>query len=340
MSTHEKFAKVFQYATIVVSSVGIVSNFLALRVFHTSSKFRKLPFTIFFKILIISDTIILLHSYLMFSNFVLGKNLELVSISACKLVEYTLYVFDSISTWVFGLILVERLVAITLPSRRHWLASKRNQIVLLATIALFSSLIYLSIPFFRTLKFSLPISNSTANLTSIITCAYSDRTHALIVYVSDFVNITLSTLVFNNTVTVVTLVCIFKSRKRASALNNSQQQQQQQQQAQHHQRRKACAVRDRKFAINSIIMDFVFFGCELPVISIQVVANYVNDQSNMLFSIGFFVFALKCSSCFWINLCVNSIFRNEFLRLYNTTSRLWGKYQKDNSLEMTTSKAP
>lgn len=287
---------ILQYFNLTISTTGILFNFFAFAVFHFSPKFQKLKFTIFFKALVIFDIFTLLHSYRYFMAFNLNINLEIASPILCKLLEYTNYVFDSTSTWIFGVILVERLVTISYPSHRHWFTSKRNQILIISFVILFSLIYYITIPLFRVIIWS-DFDNSTI-------CNYSDRTHALVVYLADFSNIVISSLIFNNMVTITTIVCVYRSRRRATSQTNQT-------------KRRKNIIRDRKFAITSIVMDFVLFLCEMPVMSLLLVSNYVGDESGMLFSIGYFFFALKCSSCFWINLVANSIFRNEFFRIFS-----------------------
>lgn len=284
---------ILQYINLTLSTIGIPFNFFAFAVFHFSPKFQKHKFTIFFKALVIFDIFTLLHSYRYFMAFNSNINIESGSPILCKLLEYSNYVFDSTSTWIFGVILVERLVTISYPSHRHWFTSKSNQILIISSIILFSLFYYITIPLFRVL-----IRNNFDNSTI---CNYSDRTHALVVYLTDFSNIVISSLIFNNMVTIATIVCVYRSRRRAISSQTKQ---------------RKIIIRDRKFAITSIVMDFVLFLCEMPVMSLLVVSNYVGDESGMLFSIGYFFFALKCSSCFWINLVANSIFRNEFFRIF------------------------
>lgn len=103
---------VIEYIIIAISTIGIMLNILAFKVF-TRKRFDKLAFVNYFKIKLITDSFILLHLFRGFAEFVLGRNLDNVeSTLLCKTVEYSLYVVCSISAWMLGLISFDRFVSI------------------------------------------------------------------------------------------------------------------------------------------------------------------------------------------------------------------------------------
>lgn len=188
--------------------------------------------------------------------------------------------------------MLDRLVTIAYRHRFPIVRKKSFQISLVILVVVYNSIYYLTIPVFK----QIVIVQETNYSTYRIACSYGNREQEFIVYLSDFVNITFGNLIVNNILTALTLVQISRSRKRAI----------------HHRRSK----RDRKFAVNSIVLNVVMFVFETPVLIILVVNSYRNQESDLLFSIGVLFFTVKCSSSFIVNMITNSIFYSEFMESF------------------------
>ena len=121
----------------------------------------------------------------------------------------------------------------------------------------------------------------------------------LLMYMINLVNSVTVNIFLNNILTISIILFVLKSRKKfAKSTKNS-----------------SVAVKDRKFAINSIALNLASISCRSPFIIAMVVSTYLHVDGEivgMFFAIGVAIYTIECSSAFFINYFVNSIFKSEF----------------------------
>ncbi len=75
--------------------------------------------------------------------------------------------------------------------------------------------------------------------------------------------------------------------------------------------------RDTKYAITSVTLNFIFFILNIPICVFQLVRDYGTSNTEILVDyIVSMLYYINFGSLFYINIMVNSIFREEFFDLF------------------------
>lgn len=135
-----KIAYIFQYMGVCVSVVGIVGNLLTFIVFMRK-RFAHNSFSFYIKILILSDTIVLLNSFRIWAAFILDWNVDIIWPFFCTIGEYLPKVCSSVSLWLLALIAFDRWISIAYPNRFGLFKNRLFQTFLVCFICL-ANLIY------------------------------------------------------------------------------------------------------------------------------------------------------------------------------------------------------
>jgi hypothetical protein len=309
LSPFNKVTFVFQFLTIGVAFVGIGGN-VATFVVLSRRTFTKYSFPFYLRVKMCTDIVVRLHSFRHFAAFMLGADMDLTAGFVCKLAEYSVYVAASISLWHLTLIGVVRFISIVYPQKFQVLKKRQCQLLLTLLVTLYNICIYLPMPIYYNLivqtveQFNYIESAKATNLTNSTSfyfnltqsngshsgesslsksCSLQDASKANIIYLINLANLTMLTFGVNNILTELSLFFLFRSRKKFAA--NSQ--------AQSH---STTAMRDRKFAINSVGLDLICFVCKTPLLvrlACSTNLNFGPEQLNMLFTIGVFVYTIE-----------------------------------------------
>lgn len=289
LSKYSKISYVIQNLSIVIAIIGILGNLITFMVF-LRPRFKKSSFAFYFKVLAITDTIFLLHCFTKWSTVVLDFNLLIKSSIICKLGNYTTYVFSSVSIWFLAVISFDRL-SIIHNSRCNKLKSLLKKPHVQSILVIFIFALNTIFPIYIPLNSQLVISN----LTNTITCQVDVRKASIARWIG-FINITIMSFVILNSLSAISVWSLFKMRKKVNRTNRR-------------------TLRDRKYALNSIVLNLLCFVCKVPPsFTHAVLRYYTNDEDflDMIWSITFTVFSIHNASLFFVNMCVNSIFCEEF----------------------------
>jgi hypothetical protein len=142
----------------------------------------------------------------------------------------------------------------------------------------------------------------------VSSCSVQDPSKANIIYLTNLVNLTMLTFGVNNILTGLTLVFLFRSRNKFNASSHTHT----------NPSHTVTAHRDRKFAINSVVLDLICFVCKTPLLVCLACSTYLNfppEEMNMLFTIGVCIYTIENAQSFFTNYFVNSIFHAEFAAL-------------------------
>jgi hypothetical protein len=160
-----KIAYIFQYLEICVAGVGIVGNFLTFIVF-LRKRFRNSSFGFYIKVMAITDSIVLMHSFRHWAAFIVDWNIDIVWPFFCPIGEYQPYTCASISCWLLALIAFDRWISIAYPNRFVLFKKRWFQSLLVCVIILANLLYFIILP----LNYHIH-EESTLNVTAVIkTC--------------------------------------------------------------------------------------------------------------------------------------------------------------------------
>jgi hypothetical protein len=318
LSKYLQIAYIWQYMAILVAAIGSLANILTFCVFMRK-RFAKYAFAFYIRVMTLTDTFVLLHSFRHFAAFMFNASLETLSSFNCHLDEYSVYVFASLSFWLLALIAFDRMITIVFPTRFQLLKKRYFQILLVGVLFAYSIILYLPMAIYYRLEVD-PSNNQSA------TCVIVDNKSDLF-YWTDLINTIVVTFFLNNILAIILIVFIFRSRTKFSAKvakNKSSN---------------STSVRDRNFAINSIVLNLNCFVCKVPLLICLLVATYVNmdpDAVTMMFTIGVTIYTIDNSSSFFVNIIFNSMFYDEFLIMFRLKSTRHAQFS--NTLASTISK--
>ena len=274
------------YVSIITFSFGFVGNLLAFLVF-SCKKFQNTIFSTYFRCLCLFDFLYLIIAFLQILSFDI-KIVHLFSVSnfSCKILSYFSYFIAAISAWTMVIISLDRMFSIVWPSRFLFRKKSINQIVIIVGMFIFNTIYWSPVLFLADLKYIQNETNQTGRLKCI----------AVSSLLSCFELINISVVPFSLMIisTILTLIKIFKSRKRQSSSVKS---------------------KDIKFAITSISLNIIFLVLNLPVTMLVLFTNSVEELDRLLLSVLSLMFQCNYSLVFYVNLIVNSLFRKEFYKL-------------------------
>lgn len=186
-------------------------------------------------------------------------------------------------------------------ARRFIVFKKRwFQTILIAISICLSLLIHILIPLeYNLIEINQPNSTQTTSICIISTDILNIEMWIITA------NYILANIIINNFLNIKTILFIMASRKRVTGNANN--------------RNSSLSIRDRKFAICSVCLNLASMILKLPFCICVVVVSYSNKSFDEVYSIIKIAGSINnIDNCFsfFINMFVNSLFYNEFFRLF------------------------
>jgi hypothetical protein len=351
-TAEETIQQIFVYLYSLLFILGMIGNILAYSVF-SSKRFRKLSFSIYFRTLTLTDSLTLFNVFRKILLFKYLIDLKQNSQFLCSTVYFISYAVPPISSWILGIISLDRMVSILRPTDYVFRNRKNFQIMICFSVIAFNFILYLPILIYSKLETIVESTflNQTSNSTFLYTVSFDSCSLPDIISVyldwMDLMNSTLVPFVLMILCTTITIRFLFKSRMKTRAsristknssnvhytlastksthcneknqnndsivINNNQN-------SNNH----AISSRDTKFAITSITLNLFFFIFNCPIVLHSILSNYLNLDDFIKFTvvtITSFVYYLNFATIFYINIFVNSIFKIEFYSIFFTCSK-------------------
>jgi hypothetical protein len=294
----QQLKTIIVYLFVLVMLLGVIFNSLAFIIF-SGKRFKKTVFSTYFRFLIITDTFSVIFMPI---NKILELNfdiyIEKLSNTMCKLRLYVPYVISPISGWILVVISLDRWISIANSNRCLFRNKFWFQILICVLIFGFHILFYSPILLF-TLETKIEYNNLTNETTINQSCSKDlDLLGWMDAFESCIVPFALMILF-----TLMTICSIIILRKRSNSREKHQ--------------KLAMKKKDIKFAVVSIILNAIFLVLNSPfsLLNLFDVSIEDNSISDFVLSIRFFLYYLNFITVFFINISVNSIFRNEFFNL-------------------------
>lgn len=305
-SYYQNVTFIFQNIQTVIGIIGIVGNFLAIMVF-LGKRFRKYSYTFYWIALMLSDTILLIHTIRHWFNNVLGWNIDLLSPILCKINEYQPHVSSCISGLTVSIIAIDRYVTIVYRNQFVLLRRKWFRVTVISVVILYSLLVNLKIPL--NYRYETVLRD---NLTShVCYLPYEVLKEISIIYNG---NLIATNVILNNILTVKMIYFLVSSRRRSSVNKPYFR----------------STTRDRKFVMTSIGLNITSLVSNLPLGVYFFIAYYFKidpELNQMLFTICVAFVIFDNAAPFFINFFFNSIFYDEFLSIFHLKrKRPFGTY--------------
>lgn len=286
-------------ASLLVLLFGLIGNLIGLAVFSRRN-LSKFPTKNLYRSLALFDTIYLVYRIIGEVTTDNGMSIYLISNIWCKVFRYFRYSLGPISAWVLVYISIEKFISIQFSKLK--VVVFQNTIIILIVIF---NLSYYS-PFFvySTLiaqnNTDSDMLNSNSSSSSLVyTCYFQDLNQKKVLYMMDLVNSTLLPFALMIVFSTFLIHTIFKSRLRILRLDSSVD-------------RKRLR-KDIKFAFTCILLNMAFVILNLPVC----IANLLTEVSEFTYKVLLYLFFLSFCINFYVLFTFNSIFRKEFLLMFN-----------------------
>jgi hypothetical protein len=274
------------YLLLAVVVIGSIGNVIALIV-CSRSKLQNTFFHIYFRFRILIDTLNMFNAFNYFISNGFGYWIERVSNDLCRLIA-VLYYIPASSAWIDVCISMDRWVSIKFPTRfmfrkKRWFQWTVCFGFLIKDFLLYGQL-YLS-------SVDLTYSNNS-NKSSMIKkeCVFYNID---LLHLIDLLNASLLPFILIFSLTLMMLKCVYDSKKHLS--NNNQ--------------------RQTKLAITVISMNLIFFVTNFPL-TVFYLAKGSNSSDKLTLTILLVIYYANFGSSFYINVAVNSLFREEFMTVF------------------------
>ena len=224
----------------------------------------------------------------------------------CKTRYYFSYVSFSIPALLLVLISIDRFFSIARPDKFLFKNRIRFQLIICLIIIIFNICIYLPVFWFHLEKSE--IFNNQTNRTEF---TFSCEDIGFWFYLMDLFQSSLIPFTVMILTSIFTIKKVFDTRKLINDKNNNSNKNK---------------LRDIKFAKISISTNIVFLAYGLPYFIYTLITDYTSLFNNLdadvimiIHSISFLCFYIQFIDIFFINIFVNSLFKNEFKILFITS---------------------
>lgn len=291
-----------------ISLIGIITNSLSLVIF-SRKRFKNTVFATYFRFLTLIDTFIVLLPINKFFELYFNFYIENQSNFFCKLRMFLPYSIKPNSQWIIVAISLDRFISISRPGK--FLFRKKTGFQVLACSFMFAfNLIYYSIGLTPYLMYNITydnISNTTINSSK---CFFD--TPFLFLWM-DFLNSAILPFIFITILTILTVKTIIVSRRRSTTTMIIFKKN----------RKESSKFKDIKFTRISIILNVLFLLFNVPFCLYALINQYIFDSIDpyldlLIYVIMLFFHYCNFTSVFFINILSNSIFRDEFFKLFKS----------------------
>ena len=301
---------IFLYLYPPLFVLGTIGNIIKYIVF-SRPKFRNNFFNLF-RYLSITSSIVMLYVIIDFMSYLFNMNLENVSYPFCKSVLFIVYSMGGSTGWILVLISIDRTICIfNINNKLITMFIKSYNSVIIVVV--FLNLLYY-IPMIVSKEYNL--KNET-NSTIIFTCESNDANS--IVHWMDLFNSALIPFALMVFLTTFTLIKLNKIRSKTNLnLNKSIYKTNNQNNINSNTNSNNnlnLRSKDLKFAFTSIILNLSFLILNLPIALYLLLSPYLDlvgtQTDDMLYVVTSFFYYMNFGINFYINLIVNSLFKNE-----------------------------
>jgi hypothetical protein len=293
--------KSINYSCQVVVIFGVLGNVLAF-VVCSRSKLAKTIFSTYYRFLVSIDTFTLIfHDLRELIQNETGLYVSTVSDDLCRLVKITEYIIPATSGWILVAISLDRLISIKFPTRFGFRKKRSFQMGLCFILTAKDFLLYSQAFFSGVITYT--FDNSTRNQTEKF-CQPKSVDFRVLSWI-DLFNMSIIPFLLMLACSALMIAYLIETRRNISTSNVTNPSE----------RKK----RDRKFALNAIGINLIFICTNLPLAVMFLFSNYFEFELELskayLYRVLLLLAYVNFSSTFYVNVAVNSIFREEFLSL-------------------------
>ena len=304
---------IFEYILLVIGIIGVIGNVFVIIVF-SRKPLRKYAYSFYCLIMAISDICFLTYAFKDWTRYIYDVKLELVGTVVCKLLFLLPGYFDDFSAHLLTIISIDRMISIVYPKRFMVIKKRWFQCLIVAIVSLLVLSRHLIIPIYANITEVNQTNSSQTNRD----CA----TEPWILKFDTIITISIyliENIILNNWLNIKTIRHIMASRKRVMNGNSNT-------------KNSSLSSRDRKFAVCSISLNLVSMITKLPFFIAFLYFNLALKDIRLVLKITGTITFIENGFSFFINMYVNSLFYEEFLRLFGFIKSISKDIQNNNSV--------
>ena len=297
LNKYEKINYILVNIQLILGILGIVGNVLTICVF-SRKLLRRYSYSFYWRIMALIEVIVLTETFKNWSNYVVYTNSSYPVLSRllCMFGDYVTYCGGYISVWLHTIISVDRLIVIGYSNKFRVFQKRWFQLTLVLILVIYSTLLNIRMP----LNYRLQSLISTSNMSKIICFKpqHIQKENGFLVG-SNYV---ISHFVLNGLLDLKLIIAIRASKKKLYRYVYNMK----------------WTIRDRKFAITSIVMNISSLLLIFPFTVGTLLSNYLSfnhDQRETIYLFTQLVALIDHSDLFLVNIFFNSIFFKEFRRM-------------------------
>lgn len=281
---------------LIVIVVGTIGNILSIIVL-LYKKINKIGPRDMYIYLFLSDSVCLLFLVFNVLQVNYGKDLTIISLSACKVFWYLQNLFAALSPFFLVYISFEKVISTRYPSKRFFFRNPQNQFIFFLIVCAYNSVGYIQILFFYTI---LKVSDDQTN-TTILICDIKEDQYRLIAYYYDAINRVYAPFVLMTICSIFLLISIIRLRKRISESLSSN----------NHNKFK----KDIQLMFTLLVLNIVYILLNIP----SLVAFMISFSSSFSFLTIYILYSVYGINFFIPYLLINnSLFREQFINISGT----------------------
>lgn len=284
------------YSTLTLVPISFFFNILAILVFlrkifkNNTNGFQNITLNLV-------NNMILIFVFLSYYTQSVGNDIRLTSNFACKLVSFILRSLVQLSSWIYVLIVAERVVCVTYPLQ-YRIFNKKRIVITSVVVTAFLILSILNSPNLLLNLVETP-TNSSGNQTSISVICTGD---GLVLKIRDIVVIIFRMIIpfiltlLLNIVLIVKLVKVKKNIRKGDSF----------------------MMREYKFAFSIIVLNVLFILTLIPNIVALIYSNLAPNApeiATFMRQLSQLIASYNYCFNFFINLITNNMFRKELFKI-------------------------
>jgi hypothetical protein len=270
----------------IIYILGFLGNVVSFIIF-SQKRFKNTIFDVYFRTLNIIYSFTITYTLFDYFNYQFDANVQTISWLFCRFNLYLIYSIAPVAAYLLVVISLDRMLSTKYPSKYLMRKNKRIQILVCIFFLIYNLIYYIPLAVYQSYEETF---NNLTNMTDV-KCTLNDGG---VVYWMDLFNSTLIPFIFMTAFSTITVRHLFKSRLNISNRINQ---------------------KDYRFAITSISMNVCFFVLNSPIVIVPLVFNYVIIDSklyDLLYVIAIIPYYIDFGLIFYINIFVNSLFRQQF----------------------------
>ena len=272
---------------VSLSLIGIICHILSIFVFGRK-KLKNFSYSVYWRIKAVCEILVLFRIIQFWTIEILKVNNNLISNISCRLTQFSAYVPNGISLCLELIITLDRFFTIIYSNRFGFIKKISFQIAIISLVVGYNIIINLIFPL-----------NYRLNKVKDTWICQVKIDEYKIIWIVGLIERFIVNLFVNPIIDLIIIRHIIVTRRNVRRINRT-------------------IINDRKFAISAIGLNTSSVLLKLPFVLNNLLSIYLNvgpEIASRIYSICLLIVMIDKIDIFFVNMLVNSIFRQEFFNM-------------------------